>query len=106
MRVMDLGNTTHVKRQRFVGWYLLPIEVLAAAIGAYDAFTVQPLPSEMSPANITAFLDLRRQFGVLPGMLGVVGGVGLGAVGLALLMGVNLRPAHAADTANPPPSTR
>lgn len=104
MSVMDNGNSTHVKRQRFLGWYLLLIGALAAAIGAYDAFTVQPLPSEMSPANIHAFLDLRRQFGVLPGMLGVVSGVGLLAVGLALLMGVNLRPAQAADAMDPPPS--
>lgn len=71
---------------------MLLFGAVVAAFGARDVVGFEPLPTVISPENILAFLDFRRYFGIWPGMLGIVAGVGFLVVGLLVLMGFGVRP--------------
>ncbi|RCW66243.1 hypothetical protein [Pseudorhodoferax soli] len=76
------------QRRRYVGWALMLLGTIAAVSGARYVVGFEPLPVAASPDNILMFLDFNRYFGVWPGMIGIVSGVGFLVIGLLVLKGL------------------
>lgn len=89
---MNRESDKHDASRQCIGWGMLLFGTIVAALGARDIVGFEPLPTVISPENILAFLDFRRYFGIWPGLLGVVGGVGFLMIGLLVLMGLGVRP--------------
>lgn len=97
MGIMHPGRNEHDIGQRRVGWLTLLLGAVATVFGARDIIGYEPLPAVMSPDNILAFLDAKRYFGVWPGVVAVMAGIGFLAVGLLVLMGFVVKPSTAGE---------
>lgn len=75
------------RNRRRVGSIMLLVGSVAAVLGARAIIGFEPLPAVVSPDNIAAFLDFDRYFGIVPGVVGVVAGLGFVVVGLLVLLG-------------------
>lgn len=85
------------RRRRFVGRILLLLGTLAVVFGAHDVMSFEPLPAAVSLDTIHAFVDFKRYFGVWPGLMGVVSGVGFLVIGLLVLKGLVAVPSTATE---------
>ena len=99
---MSPESEKHDMGRRYVGWAVLLFGTVVAAFGARDVVGFEPLPTVISPENILAFLDFRRYFGIWPGLLGMVTGVGFLVVGLLVLMGLGIKSVPGHEEVPPP----
>ncbi|HRP76648.1 MAG TPA: hypothetical protein PKZ27_13685 [Rhodocyclaceae bacterium] len=89
---MNAKVEEHEVGRRYVGCFMVLLGAVVAAFGARDFIGFEPLPAVVSPETILLFLDFRRYFGVWPGLLGILAGVGFLVIGLLVLMGYGAGP--------------
>lgn len=83
---------------------MLLIGAVVTAFAVRDVVGFEPLPTVVTPDNISEFLDFRRYFGVWPGVSGIVGGAGICVMGLLVSLGFGVKPFPTGEAEDHSPS--